>query len=74
MYVQGRARALAAALWEHMIRDAEDWRRHVEYCWFNPVKHGLVGAVRVSSFHRDVRRGLAPEDWGGAAAEGEFGE
>ncbi|MFO1209161.1 MAG: transposase [Amaricoccus sp.] len=25
---------------EHMIRDAEDWRRNVEYCWFNPVKHG----------------------------------
>ncbi len=63
--------------WEHMIRDAEDWRRHVEYCWFNPVKHGLVDAVRdwpLSSFHRDVRRGLVPEDWGGAADEGAFGE
>ena len=46
--------------WEHMIRDGDDWRRHVEYCWINPVKHGLVGAVRdwpLSSFH-DVRRGL----------------
>ena len=21
-------------------RDAEDWRRHVEYCWFNPVSPG----------------------------------
>jgi putative transposase len=63
--------------WEHMIRDAEDWRRHVEYCWFNPVKHGLVGSVRewpLSSFHRDVRRGLVPENWGGASVEGAFGE
>lgn len=63
--------------WEHMIRDAEDWRRHVEYCWFNPVRHGLVGAVRdwaLSSFHRDVRRGLVPEEWAGSAAEGDFGE
>ena len=63
--------------WEHMIRDAEDWRRHVEYCWFNPVKHGLVGAVRdwpLSSFHRDVRRGLVPEDRAGDVAEGRFGE
>ena len=63
--------------WEHMIRDAEDWRRHVEYCWFNPVKHGLVGAVRdwpLSSFHRDLRRGLVPEDWAGGPDEGEFGE
>lgn len=63
--------------WEHMIRDADDWRRHVEYCWINPVKHGLVGAVRdwpLSSFHRDVRRGLVPEDWAGDVAEGRFGE
>jgi hypothetical protein len=29
-----------------MIRDADGWRRPVEYCWFNPVKHGLIGAVR----------------------------
>jgi len=63
--------------WEHMIRDAEDWRRHVEYCWVDPVRHGLVGAVRdwpLSSFHRDVRRGLLAEDWAGDVAEGRFGE
>jgi putative transposase len=34
--------------WEHAIRDKEDFRAHVEYCWWNPVKHGLV---------------KAPEDW-----------
>lgn len=41
------------------------------------MKHGLVGAVRdwpLSSFNRDVRRGLAPEDWAGEVAEGRFGE
>ena len=50
---------------EHMIRDAEDWLRHAGYCWINPVKHGLVGAVRdwpLSSFHRDAQRGLVTED------------
>ena len=60
-----------------MIRDAEDWRRHVEYCWFNPVKHGLVGAVRdwpLSSFHRDVRLGIVPMDWAGQVEDGPFGE
>jgi putative transposase len=60
-----------------MIRDGEDWRRHVEYCWIDPVKHGLAGRVRdwpLSSFYRDVRRGLAPEDWAGEIVEGEFGE
>jgi len=28
--------------WEHSIRDAADYRAHVDYCHFNPVKHGLV--------------------------------
>lgn len=63
--------------WEHMIRDVDDWRQHVEYCWFNPVRHGLVARVRdwpYSSFHRDVRRGLVPLDWAGTAAEGDYGE
>jgi putative transposase len=63
--------------WEHLIRDDEDYRRHVEYCTINP-KHGLVSHVRDwphSSFHRDVRTGLFPEDWAGdVSAPGSFGE
>ena len=53
--------------WEHMIRDGADYRAHIEYCWFNPVRHGLVWRVRNwphSTFHRDVSRGLVPADWG----------
>lgn len=52
--------------WEHLIRDDADYARHVEYCYFNPVKHGLVRRVQDwphSSFHRDVRHGLFPLDW-----------
>jgi putative transposase len=64
--------------WEHLIRDEEDYRRHVEYCYINPMKHGLVGRVcdwPFSSFHRDVRAGIFPPDWAGdATQEGEFGE
>jgi putative transposase len=64
--------------WEHLIRDDDDYRRHVEYCYINPVKHGLVKRVRdwpFSSFHRDVAAGLFPEDWAGDfGADGEFGE
>jgi putative transposase len=39
----------------------------VEYCWTDPVKHGLVGKACdwLLSFHRGVRRGPVPEDWGG---------
>jgi putative transposase len=64
--------------WEHLIRDEADYARHVEYCYINAVKHGLVTRVRDwlhSSFHRDVRAGLFPEDWAGdSEASGEFGE
>lgn len=64
--------------WEHLIRDETDYARHVEYCYINPVKHGLVTRVRDwphSSFHRDVRAGLFPPDWGGDAdMTGDFGE
>jgi putative transposase len=64
--------------WEHLIRDEDDFRRHVEYCYINPVKHRLVCRVRDwphSSFHRGVRAQLFPEDWAGdVAAESRFGE
>jgi putative transposase len=64
--------------WEHLIRNDEDYARHVEYCYINPVKQGLVQRVQDwphSSFHRDVRRGLFPLDWAGEVeARGAFGE
>jgi putative transposase len=64
--------------WEHLIRDEAEYARHVEYCYINPLKHGLVTHVRnwpYSSFHRDVRAGLFPEDWaGGSETPGDFGE
>jgi putative transposase len=58
--------------WEHAVRNDEDYQRHLDYCYINPVKHGLVRAVKdwpYSSFHRDVRAGLYPPDWGGIADE-----
>jgi putative transposase len=65
--------------WEHVIRDAGDLARHVDYTHFNPVKHGLVSKVADwphSSFHRYVARGELPADWGGDARDvpGTFGE
>ncbi|MGZ8309682.1 MAG: REP-associated tyrosine transposase [Rhodoplanes sp.] len=62
--------------WEHTIRDERDFERHIDYIHFNPVKHGLVARVRDwphSSFHRYVRRGLMPEDWGGDAGRDQTG-
>ena len=54
--------------WEHTVRDETDFARHADYIHYNPVKHGLVSRARdwpYSSFHRYVRQGLLPADWGG---------
>jgi putative transposase len=53
--------------WEHLIRDEDDLRRHVEYIHYNPVKHGHAPAPCEwphSSFHRYVERGIYTLDWG----------
>ena len=53
--------------WEHAIRDAQDWRRHLDYVHFNPVKHGLATCARdwpYSSFLRGVERGWYDLGWG----------
>ena len=56
--------------WEHTIRDEEDWRRHMDYIHYNPVKHGYVstpGDWPYGSFSRAVREGLYEADWGASA-------
>ena len=58
--------------WEHLIRDEGDWRRHVDYIHYNPVKHGYVRSPRdwpSSSFHRAIKRGWYLEDWGSEEPE-----
>jgi len=67
--------------WEHQIRDDKDYRTHIEYIHWNPVKHACVDAVKewpYSSFHKFVAKGIYPEDWGGMKNSpsfiGKFGE
>lgn len=64
--------------WEHTVRDAADFARHIDYVHFNPVKHGLVGNAvdwPFSSFRHAVTRGEYPTNWGGGKdAVGEYGE
>ncbi len=46
--------------WEHHIRDENDWRRHIDYIHFNPVKHGLVNSPQeweYSSYQRALEKG-----------------
>ncbi|WP_333850056.1 REP-associated tyrosine transposase [Leclercia sp.] len=63
--------------WEHTIRDENDLRRHRDYICINPLKHGYVARVKdwpYSTFHRDVRDGLYPEDWAGEVEDFNAGE
>lgn len=53
--------------WEHVIRDERDLEAHVDYIHYNPLKHGLVRTAADwpwTSFHRYVRAGHYPSDWG----------
>jgi REP-associated tyrosine transposase len=65
--------------WEHVIRDDTDFRNHIEYIHYNPVKHGYVTQPAdwpYSAFHRYVRDGVYPADWASAdeAATSNYGE
>ncbi|MBV5275855.1 MAG: transposase [Lamprocystis purpurea] len=58
--------------YEHAIRDDTDWRRHLDYLHYNPVKHGLAQRVQDwpwSSFKRAVARGWYEAQWGSVAPE-----
>jgi len=59
--------------WEHVIRDEDDWRNHVDYVHYNPVKHGYVmrpGDWRWCSFESAVKRGWYSPDWGASEPPG----
>jgi len=53
--------------WDHLIRDEDDFNKHMDYIHWNPVKHGFAVNVAdwpYSSFHRLVRSGWYAENWG----------
>ncbi|HTE14361.1 MAG TPA: transposase [Burkholderiales bacterium] len=64
--------------WEHLIRDDEDYTRHVDYIHYNPVKHSHVASAADwphSSIHRYIQAGMVPPDWAGAVEnDSEFGK
>ena len=53
--------------WDHVIRDEEDLKRHLDYIHYNPIKHGLVNTLNqypYSSFLHHVGRGRYDLYWG----------
>ena len=53
--------------WEHLIRDQEDYDRHLDYIHYNPVKHNFAISAtdwEASSFVEFVNKGAYQIDWG----------
>ncbi len=74
----GAASAWQSRYWERTVRDEEELQSLVDYVHINPLKHGLVTTLSGwphSTFHRYVRNGWLPHDWGAAPdSGGGFGE
>lgn len=61
--------------WEHAIRDEQDYRNHMDYLHYNPVKHGHTQRVMdwpYSSFTRCVEQGFYPQDWAGPGLDNDL--
>ena len=53
--------------WEHLIKDENDLKNHIDYIHYNPVKHGLANSPKEwkhSTFRKYVRNGWYDENWG----------
>jgi len=53
--------------WEHRVRKEMDWKNHLDYIHYNPVKHGLVAAPGLwpySTFAKYVAMGEYEPNWG----------
>ena len=76
----GPGRVWQNRFWDHMIRDEEDYHRHINYIHYNPVKHGIVGSefdYAHSSIHDYAEQGYYENDLlstGEENVEGDFGE
>jgi len=52
--------------YDHIIRDEEDYYKHLDYIHYNPIKHGYVKTAKnweYSSFNKFVKLGLYENDW-----------
>ena len=53
--------------WDHIIRNENDMKRHVDYIHYNPVKHGITikpEEYKYSSFNLWVEKGFYEIGWG----------
>lgn len=68
---------MAARYWEHLIRDGQDYRAHLNYLRFNPLEYchviRIAGWTR-STFHAGVARGVHALGWAGSDRADSLGE
>lgn len=75
-----RGKVWQSRFWDHIIRDENDLKRHLDYIHYNPVRHGMVNspfAWDQSSIHGFLKRGQYESNWGTHKAPvltGDFGE
>ena len=53
--------------WEHRIRDEHDFKQHMDYIHYNPVKHDYTVTAKdwpFSTFHYWVKQQVYPQYWG----------
>ena len=58
--------------WEHLIRDDNDFKNHLDYIHYNPVKHDYVDTPsewRNSTFKKFVKEGWYESGWGQASPD-----
>jgi putative transposase len=58
--------------WEHQIRNQADFNHHLDYCHYNPVKHGLCQKPKdwpYSTFNRYVNSWFYDNDWASPCIE-----
>ncbi|MBI3344683.1 MAG: transposase [Gammaproteobacteria bacterium] len=67
--IEGNFVAWQRRFWDHVIRDEDDLKRHMDYVHYNPVKHGCAGLpldYPWSSFRAYVAKEYYAENWGEA--------
>jgi putative transposase len=65
--IRGKMVFWQARYWDHMIRDEDDFQRHMDYIHYNPVKHDYVSKPEDwphSSYGTWRERDAYPPQWG----------
>ena len=63
--------------WEHRIRSETDFKHHMDYIHYNPVKHGLSRSPiewPYTTFHRLISHGVYTADWASDPDNGSTGK